>query len=95
MVVQDTESINIELVMELSEIDTLIWNQSNVSSNIIISDVESILKNKSLAEDDKFEKAREKDDILKEYVEEKFVKFDEDDDIDDGGDIQDIRSDDE
>ena len=32
---------------------------------------------------------------LEEYVEEKVVKSDEDDDINDGGDIKDISSDDE
>ena len=53
------------------------------------------MKNKSRAEDDEFEVAREEDEILEEYVEEEFVKSDEDNYIDDGGDIQNISSDDE
>ena len=94
-VVQDTESTNVELVVELPEIDTLIWNQPNVSSNVVIYDVESILKNMSGAEDDEVEMAREEDETLEEYVEGEFVGSDEDEDIDDDGDIQDINSDNE
>ena len=87
IVVQDTESTNVDLVVELLEINTLTWNLPNVSFNVVISDVESILKNKSCAEDDEFDMAQEEDEILEEYVEEEFVESNEDDDIDDGGDI--------
>ena len=54
-VVQDIESTNVDLVVELREIDTLAWNRPNVSSNVITSDVDSILKNKSCTEDDDFD----------------------------------------
>ena len=37
----------------------------------------------------------EEDETLKEYVEEEIVESDEDDDVNDGGDIQDISSNDE
>ena len=49
--VLDTESTNGDLVVELPEIDTLTWKLPNVPSNVITSDVESILKNKYQAED--------------------------------------------
>ena len=95
MVVQDTESTYVDLVIELSEIDTLTWNRPNVSSNVVTSNVESILNNKSYAEDDEFDMLGEEDETLKEYIEEDVVETNEDDDINNGGDIQDISSDDE
>ena len=92
-VVQDTKSTIVDLVVELPKIDTLTWNLPNVSSNVVTFDVESILKHKSHAEDDEFDMAWEEDKTLEEYVEEEFVESDEDDDIDDCGDIQDLSSD--
>ena len=94
-VVQNISSTNIELVVELPEIDTLTWNQPNVSSNVVTYNVDSILKNVSHVEDNDVEMTLEEDETLEEYIEEEFVESDEDDDIDDGGDIQDISSDDE
>ena len=52
------------------------------------------MKNKSCTEDDEVKMAREEDETLEDYVEEEFIKSDEDG-IDDGGDIQDISNDDE
>ena len=49
----------------------------------------------SHVEDNDVEMILEEDETLEEYIEEEFVESDEDDDIDDGGDIQDISSDDE
>ena len=95
MVVQDTESTNVDLVVELPEIDTLTWNQPNVSSNVVTFNVESILNNKSHSEDDEFDILDEEDETLEEYIEEDVIESDEDDDINDGGDIQDISSDEE
>ena len=60
-VVQDTESTNVDLVVELPEIDTLTWNRPYVSFNTVTSNVESILKNKSLIEDDDFDMLGETD----------------------------------
>ena len=77
MVVQDIESTNVDLVVELPKIDMLTWNRPNVSSNVVNSDVESILKNKSHAEDDDFYMPGEDDETLKEYIEEKVVELDE------------------
>ena len=94
-VVQDTKSTNVDLVVKLPEIDILTGNWSNVSSNIVISDVDSILKIKSQVEDDNSDMLEDEDETLEEYVEEEVIKFKEDDDINDGGDIQDISSDDE
>ena len=68
-VVQDTESTNFDLVVELPEIDMLTWNRSNVSSNVVKSDVQSILYNMSCAEDDEFDMLGEEDENLEEYVE--------------------------
>ena len=93
MVVQDTESTNIDLVVELLKIDTSTWNRPNVSSNVVTSNVESILNNKSCTEDDEFDMLGEDNETLEEYLEDDVVEFDEDDDINDGGDIQDISSD--
>ena len=90
MVVQDTESTNVDLVVKLLEIDKLTWNQPNVSSNVVTSDVDSILKNKSHAKDDDSNMLGEEDETLEEYVEEEAFEFEKDDDINDGGDIQDI-----
>ena len=81
--------------MELLEIDTLKWHRPNVSSNVVTSDVDSILKNKSRVEDDVFDMQGEEDETLEEYVQEEVVKSEEDDAIYDGGDIQDISNDDE
>ena len=67
---QDTESPNVDLVLELPEFDTLTWNLPNVSSNVVTFDVDSILKNKSRAEDDDFYMLGEEDETLEEYVEE-------------------------
>ena len=50
--------------MELPEINTLAWNQLNVSSNVVTSNVESILKNVSRAKDDEVEMTREEDETL-------------------------------
>ena len=52
--------------MELPEVDTSTWNQPNISSNVVTSDVESILKDKSHAEYDEFEMARKEDETLDE-----------------------------
>ena len=87
-VVQNTESTNVDLVVELPEIDTLTWNRPNVSSNIVTSDVQSILKNTTRAEDDEFDMLGEEDKTLEEYIEEEVVKSDEDDDINDGGNFK-------
>ena len=94
-VVQDTQSTNVDLAVELPEINTLTWNRLNVSSNIVTSNIESILNNKSRAEDDEFDMLGEEDETLKEYVEQYVMEYNEDDDINDGGDIQDISSDNE
>ena len=93
-VVQDTESTNVDLVVELPKIDTLMWKRPNVSSNVVTYDVNSILKNKSHAEDDDFDMLGEEDKPSEEYVEKEVPKSEEDDDINNGGDIQDISSDD-
>ena len=77
--------------MELLKLDTLTWNWPNVSSNVITSDVESILKIKSRTKDDEFDILGEEDKTLEEYVEEVFVNSNKDD----SDDIQDISSDDE
>ena len=66
IVVQDTESTNVDLVVELPEIDTLTWNWPNVSSNVVISDVESILKKKYRVVDDEFDMLGEDDETLEE-----------------------------
>ena len=50
------------------------------------------MKNRSHAEDDDFDMMGEEDGNLEEYVEEEVTEFEEDDDINDGGDIQDINS---
>ena len=81
--------------MELQEIDMLMWNRPNISSNVITSNVNSILKNKSRVEDDDFDILGEEDETLEEYVDEKVVESEEDDDINDSGDIQDISSNDD
>ena len=93
-VVQDTKSTNVYLVVELPKIDMLTWNRHNVSSNIVTSNVESILKNATRTEDDDFDMVGEEDKTLEDYVEEDIVESDEDDDINEGGDIQEISSDD-
>ena len=64
MVVQDIESTNVDLVVELPEIDTLTWNWPNVSFNVVTSDVESILKNTTHTEDDDFDMLGEEDETL-------------------------------
>ena len=66
--VQDTESTNVDLVLELPEIDTLTWNRPNISSNVVTSNIESTLKNKSRAKEDDFDMLGEKDKTLEEYV---------------------------
>ena len=65
-VVQDTKSTNVDLVVELPEIDTLKWHRPNVSSNVVTSDVDSILKNKSCTEDDDSLMLGEEDETLEE-----------------------------
>ncbi|EXB88471.1 hypothetical protein L484_001953 [Morus notabilis] len=42
-VVQDTESMNVDLVIELPEIDTLMWNRLDISSDVVLFDVDAIL----------------------------------------------------
>ena len=93
--VHDTDYINVDLVVELLDIDTLMWNRPNVSSNIVTSDVDSILKNKSHAEDGDSDMLGEEDETLEVYIEKEVFESEEDDDINDGGDIQDISNDDE
>ena len=66
-----------------------------VSSNIATSDVQSILKNTTHAKDDDFDMLGEEDETLEEYIEEEVVEFNEGDNINEGGDIQDISSDNE
>ena len=46
IVVQDIESTNFDLVVELLEIDTLTWSRPNRSSNVITYDVDLILTKK-------------------------------------------------
>ena len=92
MIVQDTESINIELFVELPEIDSFTLNRLDVASDVVTSDIDGILKDKSAVDDFIND---EDDETLEEYLEEEFVESKDDDDINDGGDIQDISSDDE
>ena len=66
IVVQDTGSTNIDLVVELLEIDTLTWNRPNVSSNVVTSDIDSILKNKFRTEDDDSNMLGEEDGTIEE-----------------------------
>ena len=66
-----------------------------VSYNVLTSDVGSILKNKSCTKDDDSYMLGEEDETLEEYIKEEVLESEEDDDINNGGDIQDISSDDE
>ena len=86
MIVQDTKSTNIELVVELLEIDSFVLNRDDGSSNVVTSDVDAIMKDKSPVVDDFIND--EADETLQEYVEEEIIKSEDDDDINDDGDNQ-------
>lgn len=51
-VFQDIESQNIELVVELPKIVTLIFNRTDVEPNVVTSNVDVNLRHKSPVEDD-------------------------------------------
>ena len=53
------------------------------------------MKNKSRTKDGDFDMLEEEDEILEEYIEEEVVESEEDDNLNDGGEIQYISSDDE
>ncbi|EXB99742.1 hypothetical protein L484_023272 [Morus notabilis] len=92
-IVQDTKSTNIELVVELPEIDLFVLNRDDGSSNVVTSDVDAIMKDKSPVVDDFIND--EDDETLKEYVEEEVIESEDDDDINDYGDNQQFSRDDE
>ena len=93
MIAQDTESTNIELVVELPEIDSFVLNRDDGSSNVVTSDVDVIMKDKSPVVDDFIND--EDDETLEEYVEEEVIESEDNDDINDDDDNQQCSSDDE
>ena len=92
MIVQDTKSTNIELVVELLEIDSFVLNRDDGLSNVVTSDVDAIMKDESPVVDDFIND--EDDETLEEYVEEEVIESKYDDDINDDGDNQQCSSDD-
>ena len=93
MIAQDTESTNIELVVELPEIDSFVLNRDDGSSNVVTSDVDAIMKDKSPVGDDFIND--EDDETLEEYVEDEVIESEDDDDINDDVENQQCSSDDE
>jgi len=93
MIAQDTESTNIELVVELPEIDSFVSNRDDGSSNVVTSDVDAIMKDKSPVGDDFIND--EDDETLEEYVEDEVIESEDDDDINDDVENQQCSSDDE
>ena len=93
MIAQDTESKNIELVVELPEIDSFVLNRDDGASNVVTSDVDAIMKDKSPVGDDFIND--EDDESLEEYVEDEVIKSEDDDDINDDVENQQCSSDDE
>ncbi|KAK6158587.1 hypothetical protein DH2020_005901 [Rehmannia glutinosa] len=81
VVVDEITGGNFELFVELPDIETMTWSQSNVRPDVVTSDIEAILNDQYNVEDDFIND--EEDATLDEYLEDDNESTDNDDDVND------------
>lgn len=95
MIVQDIESRNVELVVELPELDNLTFNRPDIKANTVMSDVDAYSRSKSPAEDEDDFIDDGDDKTMFDYIKDEPVDSEDDDNIESADDVVDISSDDE